>query len=158
MVQSVGDNKVYVFCSSYPPKCLFYCEHIISSFVSLINLHTSVVNLTEVYLSATMESEYLNIPTLGKLVSLQYMPLFTIVLVSGLQLATGGLLADFLLRGVDTIEVGPFFNGFCGDHISDHLGTEQQACSPLIVRRAIEKKTRSSLGLSGMELHYLCTS
>jgi hypothetical protein len=59
------------------------------------------------------------------------MPLFTIVLVSGLQPGTGGLLADFLLCGVDAIEVGPFFNGFCGDHISDHPGTEQQACSLL---------------------------
>jgi hypothetical protein len=80
------------------------------------------------------------------------MLLFTIVLVSGLQLVTGGLQADFLLHGVDAIKVGPFFNGFCGDHISDHPGTEQQACSPLIMRHTIEKKMRSSLGLSGMKL------
>lgn len=111
IVQSIGDGKVYVFCSSYPPKCHFYLQ------------------LSELYTSATLESEYPHIPKL----------------VSGLMPSTNNLLTAFLLRGADSIEVGPYFLGYCGEHAVDHPGSEQQSGSPIVVTRTGQKKTRSSL-------------
>jgi len=111
IVQSIGDGKVYVFCSSYPPKCHFYLK------------------LSEIYISAVLEFEYPHVPTLA----------------SDLAFSTNNLLADFLLRGADEIEVGPYFPGYCGEHIGDHPGSEQQSGSPIVVTRTGQRKTKSSL-------------
>ncbi|KAF8219489.1 hypothetical protein L208DRAFT_1339696, partial [Tricholoma matsutake] len=47
IVQSAGDGKVYVFCSEYPSKCHFY------------------LNLSEIYITATLESHYSHLFTLA---------------------------------------------------------------------------------------------
>ena len=45
------------------------------------------------------------------------------------------LLADFLLCGTDTIEFGPYFRGYCGEHVSEHPSITQLSGSEVVVRK-----------------------
>ena len=40
IVQSMGDGKVHVFCSLYPPKCHFYCKHLAFAWYYDLTFHS----------------------------------------------------------------------------------------------------------------------
>ncbi|KAF8230518.1 hypothetical protein L208DRAFT_1281641 [Tricholoma matsutake] len=112
IVQSAGDGKVYVFCSEYPSKCHFY------------------LNLSEIYITATLESHYSHLFTLGK-------PVYNLLHRAELIMPLPPLLATFLLHHPDVVATGPYFQGHCGEHVSKYLLIQQKSGSKTIVRKMI---------------------
>jgi hypothetical protein len=84
------------------------------------------VNLSKIFLTASLQSEYHNLPTLGKywLVAL----FCELINCSASEVPTDvdGLLSAFILRASRAIETGPYFEGYCGEHISEHPDVPQQ--------------------------------
>jgi hypothetical protein len=110
------------------------------------------VNLTDLHRSVQQESEYAHIPTLGGF--FVYMPRNPITdalsLASGLSLSTSDILTNFILRKAGRVETVPFFDGFCGESVGDHVGSEQKCGSHVVVNHPVTKKVRSSFSRSSL--------
>ena len=94
--------------------------------IALVYLRFSV-NLTQIYQTATHESEYEHLPILG-----MSLHLFGLLLI--FSPATGVpdmacLRTDF--RSIRSTQHGPYFRGYCGEHESEYQGTTQLAGTPL---------------------------
>ena len=72
-------------------------------------------------------------------------------------MTTADLLTDFLLcPAAVAFETRHYFEGFCGEYVGDHTGSEQKCGSHLVVNHAtLTKKVRSSFSrasLNGMSM------
>jgi hypothetical protein len=61
------------------------------------------------------------------------------------------LLATFLLRRPDVVATGPYFRGYCGEHVSEYPLIQQKSGSETIVRKMI----RSKALLGGMSILFI---
>jgi len=119
---------VKAYCTDFPPKCGFRGKFL-SSLQSTFSDHLFLVNLTNIYRSALLTSEYPHLPTIGMpgtaIASLPNVNILMFLPASGRKPD----LDDFVLRfqSAAPFGPGPYFEGYCGEHVSQHPGKEQRA-------------------------------
>jgi hypothetical protein len=83
------------------------------------------VNLTQVYETATYDSEYAHLPVLCK-----FQVSYLCILLLNLPAAAGAPdMAELRnqIRSIDRTQHGPYFRGYCGEHESEYHGITQLA-------------------------------
>ena len=85
------------------------------------------MHLTNIYDSALLTCEYPHLPTLGMplIASSSNINMATFLPVSGRKHDINDIVLAF--QSGAPFGPGPYFEGYCGDHVSQHPGKEQKA-------------------------------
>ena len=123
-----NDGTVKAYCTDFPPKCGFRGKFL-SFPQSTFSDHLFLVNLTRIYGSALLTSEYPHLPTLGMsgtaIASLPNVNILVFLQASGRKPDLDNFVLAF--QSAAPFGPGPYFEGYCGEHVSQHPGKEQKA-------------------------------